>query len=153
RVMWDKFRDAVAPECQKRGITIEVGGHGYQNFLNADMEDGKLFQQHPEYFGQDEKGARTKVENRVFCTSNPQAVEYLIKNFIAYVKERPEIEIYDFWPPDGAKWCACDECRKLGDPPDRQAILLRQVQSRVKESRPNLRLEIIAYSAALNPPA
>ena len=37
--MWDKFRERVTPECRKRGITIEVGGHGYQNFLNAEMED------------------------------------------------------------------------------------------------------------------
>ena len=61
--------------------TIEVGGHGYQNFLNADMEGGKLFDQHPEWFGADAQGTRHKEKNRVFCSSNPQAVDYLIKNF------------------------------------------------------------------------
>ena len=43
KVKWDNFRARVTPECQKRGITIEVGGHGYQNFLNADMEGGSGF--------------------------------------------------------------------------------------------------------------
>src|SRR5207253_3632957 len=86
------------------------------------------------------------------CTSNPQAVDYLINNFLAYVKARPESQIYDFWPPDGAKWCACAECGKLGTPSDRQAILVRQVQERVRAVRPDLRLEIIAYAAALAPP-
>jgi hypothetical protein len=152
RVMWDNFRAKVAPECQKRGITIEVGGHGYQNFLNAEMEDGKLVQQHPEYFGADAKGERQKNKGRVFCTSNHQAVEYLIKNFLAYVKDRPEIQIFDFWPPDGAKWCECDACKALGEPPDRQAILLKQVQEKVKPVRPDLRLEIIAYSSYVKPP-
>src|SRR5207248_6577399 len=71
RVMWDNFRERVAPECQKRGITIEVGGHGYQNFLNAEMEDGKLFAQHPEWFGQNAASQRMKNKGWVFCTSNP----------------------------------------------------------------------------------
>lgn len=152
RVMWDNWRKDLTPELQKRGITIEVGGHGYQNFLNAEMEDGKLFEQHAEFFGADKSGARQKAPSRVFCTSNPKAVDYLIEHFIAYVKGRPEIQIYDFWPPDGAKWCECEACQKLGSPSDRQAILVKQVQERVKAVRPDLRLEFIAYAAALNPP-
>src|SRR2546429_8770726 len=67
RVMWDTFRERVTPECQKRGITIEVGGHGYQNFLNSDMEGGKLFDQHPEWFGMDGSGKRATAKGRVFC--------------------------------------------------------------------------------------
>lgn len=152
KVKWDNFREKITPECQKRGITIEVGGHGYQNFLNASMEAGKLFEQHADWFGRDESGKRSKAENRVFCTSNADAMNYLIANFIAYVKARPEIQIYDFWPPDGAKWCTCDTCAKLGTPSDRQAILMRQVQRRTKEARPDLKLEMIAYAAALQPP-
>ena len=35
---------------------IEVGGHGYQNFLNAEMDDGRLFREHPEWFAQDASG-------------------------------------------------------------------------------------------------
>jgi hypothetical protein len=120
------FREKVAPECQKRGILIEVGGHGYQNFLNAEMEDGKLFTQHPDWFGKNAQGQPQKAKGWVFCTSNLDATQYLIKNFLAYIKERPEIQIYDFWPPDGAKWCECDKCKELGTPSDRQAILVRK---------------------------
>ena len=152
RVMWDKFRERVTPECQKRGITIEVGGHGYQNFLNAEMEDGKLFDQHPGWFGMNAAGVRQKAKGAVFCTSNAEAVDYLISNFVEYVKARPEIQIYDFWPPDGAKWCECDACKALGSPSDRQAILIRQVKERVKTARPDLRLEVLAYHTSVYPP-
>ena len=152
KVMWDNFRAKVTPECQKRGITIEVGGHGYQNFLNADMEGGKLFEMHPEWFGMDADGTRRPEHQHVFCSSNPAAVDYLIKNFIAYVHDRPEIQIFDFWPPDGARWCECDECKKLGAPADREAILVEQVQDRVHQIRPDLRLEFIAYQLAITPP-
>jgi hypothetical protein len=152
RVKWDNFRAKVTPECQKRGITIEVGGHGYQNFLSADMDDGKLFTQHPEWFAVDATGKRQKAENWVFNTSNADAVKYLIHNFVEYIKKHPEIQIYDFWPPDGAKWCECDDCKKLGSPSDRQAILLAQVKDALADVRPDLRLEMIAYSSYVDPP-
>jgi hypothetical protein len=100
----------------------------------------------------DKTGRRQRTQSRVFCTSNAKAVDYLIDHFIAYVKDRPEIQIYDFWPPDGAKWCECDACQKLGSPSDRQAILVEEIQERVKEVHPDLRLEFIGYAAALNPP-
>ena len=152
KVMWDNWRDAITPELQKRGITIEVGGHGYQNFLNADMEGGKLFDQHPEWFGLDKDGQRRKEQQYVFCTSNDAAVNYLIDQFMAYIKAHPEIQVYDFWPPDGARWCECDACQKLGSASDRQAILLKQVAERVKQIRPDLRLEMIAYNSIIDPP-
>jgi hypothetical protein len=152
RVMWDRFREKVAPECQKRGITIEVGGHGYQNFLNAEMEEGKLFEQHPEWFAVDAAGKRQKAQAWVFNTSNAQAVRYLVDNFVTYIKAHPEIQIYDFWPPDGAKWCECEDCKKLGTPPDRQAILLAQVKEAAAKVRPDLRIEMIAYSSYVDPP-
>jgi hypothetical protein len=152
RVKWDNWREQLTPELQKRGITIEVGGHGYQNFLNAEMEDGKLFSQHPEWFAKNAAGKPQKGKSFVFCTSNADAVRKLTDNFLAYIKARPEIQIFDFWPPDGAKWCECDACKKLGEPPDRQAILLKQVQDAAKPVRPDLRLEIIAYSSYLEPP-
>jgi hypothetical protein len=152
RVKWDNWRKELTPELQKRGITIEVGGHGYENFINAEMEGGKLFERHPEWFGKDEKGAPQRAKKAVFCTSNAAAVDYVTSNVIAYLKDRPEIQIFDFWPPDGAQWCACAECKALGEPPDRQAILLKQVQGKLQPVRPDLRLEIIAYSSYLEPP-
>lgn len=152
RVKWDNWRERVTPELQKRDITIEVGGHGYQNFLNAEMEDGKLFEQHREWFGQDEQGSRVPSRNRVFCTSNPEPAKYLIANLAKYVQDRPEIQIFDFWPPDGARWCECDKCKALGSPSNRQAILVAQVKAEIAKVRPDLRLEVIAYAAAIAPP-
>jgi hypothetical protein len=152
RVKWDNWRVDLTPELKKRGIIIEVGGHGYQNFLNADMEGGKLFQQHPDWFGQDKDGKRHSEKGWVLCTSNKDAVDYLTNNFIQYVKDRPEIEIFDFWPPDGAKWCECAECAKHGTPSDRQAILVHHVKEAVKSVRPDLRIEVLAYHTSIDPP-
>jgi hypothetical protein len=152
RVRWDNWREVLTPELQKRDITIEVGGHGYQNFLNPAMEDGKLFEQHPEWFGQDRTGKRRREKNFIFCTSNPQAVNYLIGNLIEYVNARREIQIFDLWPPDAGMWCQCDACAKLGSPSQRQAILVNQMKERLRAIRPDLRLEVLAYLTSITPP-
>ncbi len=152
KVKWDNWREKLTPELQKREITIEVGGHGYQNFLNAEMENGAIFDKHQEWFGVDDTGKRTKLQNRVFCTSNPDAVKYVSDNVIAYLKARPEIAIFDFWPPDGAKWCECDKCKALGTPSNRQAILISQVKDLMRKAGVTTRLETIAYAAAVTPP-
>ena len=152
RVKWDNWREVLTPELQKREITIEVGGHGYQNFLNATMEDGKLFDQHPEWFGQDRSGKRRREKNFIFCTSNHEAVQYLIDNLVTYVNERREIQIFDIWPPDAGMWCDCDACTKLGSPSQRQAILVNQVRQRLREARPDLQLEVLAYLTSIAPP-
>lgn len=151
RVKWDDWREALTPELQRRGIVIEVGGHGYQNFLNADMENGRLFETHPEWFGMEE-GKRTARRKRVFCTSNDDAVAYLQRHVLVYLRERPEIEIFDFWPPDGARWCECPACAALGGVPERHARLVAQMGAKLAEELPRVRLECIAYGHYREPP-
>lgn len=152
RVTWDQWRDAITPEAKKRGLIIEVGGHGYENFLNAKMQDGKLFTAHPDWFGKDDAGKRSKLQKRVFCTSNEQAVGFVTHGVLEYLNSHPEIDVFELWPPDGAEWCACVACKALGEPQDRQALLVNHIQGAVDKAKPGVRLEIIAYSKALQPP-
>jgi hypothetical protein len=35
-VRWDQWRERIIPELDRRGISLEVGGHGYQSFLPRD---------------------------------------------------------------------------------------------------------------------
>lgn len=144
-VEWDNWRGGLIPQLQKRGITIEVGGHGYQNFLNADMENGTLFKKHPEWFGM-EDGKRSRAERRIFCTSNSEAVDYVHFQLLKYLKERPEIDIFDFWPPDGGRWCECSECEKIGTSADQHARLVNLTSDFFAEHLPGLKIEAIAYA-------
>ena len=149
---WDDWRGALTPELEKRGITIEVGGHGYQNFLNADMEGGKLFERHPEWFGKDSSCKPSRATHLVFNTSNADAVSYLIGNVVRYVTAHPEIDVFDFWPPDGARWAECADAKAYGTVEDRHARLVTQLHDALKKARPDLRLEMIAYAHAKMPP-
>jgi hypothetical protein len=152
RVRWDAWRETLTPELDRRGLLIEVGGHGYQNYLNASMEGGRLFAEHPEWFGRDSSCTRARTEHLVFNTANADAVAYLTRNVVAYLARRPEIDIFDFWPPDGARWAECRDDEALGTPEDRQARLVNHVAAELRRVRPDVRLEMIAYAQAKNPP-
>jgi len=58
RVVWDEVRDQLTPELEKRGMILEVGGHGYQNYLSPE----NYFDEHPEWFAMKD-GERTRDEN------------------------------------------------------------------------------------------
>ena len=152
RVRWDNWREELTPELEKRGIIIEVGGHGYQNFLNADMENGQLYEAHPEWFGMDKDGKRSANSHMVFCTSDPEAVCYLQGNLLAYLKAHPEIDIFDFWPPDSETWCGCPACQALGTETDRHALLVSKTAQFLQEKLLSVRLECLAYSRYTKPP-
>jgi hypothetical protein len=102
----------------ERDLVIEVGGHGYENFLNADMEGGKVFEQHPEWFGADEKGTRRKLKSQVFCTSNPQAVDYVTKELPRLRRQAPgNPDLRLLARRTGRGGASAISAKPLGDPP------------------------------------
>ncbi len=152
RVCWDNWRDSLIPELEKRSIHVEVGGHGYQNFLNAGMDNGRLFREHPEWFGLGHDGERKTNPRMVFCTSNMRAVKFLHANLLDYLKKHPEIDIFDFWPPDSETWCECEKCSSMGTPSDRHALLVSQTARYLRKKIPGVKLECIAYHRYVEPP-
>lgn len=151
RVKWDNWRKNLIPELQKRAITIEVGGHGYQNFINPNEDGGELFSTHPHWFGMDPDGARSANPRMVFCTSNPDAVAHLHANIATYLRNHPEIGIFDFWPPDSETWCACPACAALGSPADRHALLVSATARFLSDNFPKVQLQCLAYSRFTEP--
>lgn len=145
---WDKWRTVLIPELRKRGILIEVGGHGYPNFLPQD----KYFAQHPDWFGM-HNGKRTRDPRVVFATSNPEAMRTFVGNVKLYLKSHPEIDILDVWPPDGVEWSDAPADVALGTPSQRQMQLLNHLASELKPEFPHLRVQFIAYEDYTAPPA
>lgn len=148
RVRWDLFREQLIPELKKRGLLIEVGGHGYQNFLPVE----RYFAEHPDWFGMDEQGRRSRARNRVFETANPAAMAEFTRNVLAYLRAHPEIDIFDLWPPDGARWSEDSAGKALGEPPVRHARVVNHVAAAVARELPQVTVEFIAYQNYLTPP-
>ena len=146
--VWDDVRDELIPELEKRGMVLEVGGHGYQNYLSPD----EYFDDHPEWFAMKD-GERTRDKHYVFNTTNEEALDTLTENVIEYLRARPEIDIFDLWPPDQVRWSQDPQSLAQGDPADRQAIVVNHVAEAVAEELPGVKIEFIAYSASLEPPS
>jgi hypothetical protein len=152
RVSWDAWRAFLAPELERRGIVIEVGGHGYQNFIRADMGGGKLFETHPDWFGRGSDCKPSPAPDLAFNTSNSGAVAYLTERVVSYLRDRPEIRVFDFWPPDGVRWAECKQIEALGRPEERQAKLIVAVYDAFAHAQIPVRLEMIAYADTRSPP-
>jgi hypothetical protein len=147
---WEKLRTTLVPELRKRGLLLELGGHGYQRFLSASEDSGRLFRYHPNWFGRDSMCQPVPSDRMVFNTENPEAVRYFIDRVIHYLRGHPEVDLFDLWPPDGAEWPACKSPRRY--PSLQQAALANQVDSAIKKMGTGVRLEIIAYDRTLLPP-
>ena len=151
---WDQWRGALTPELQRRGITIEVGGHGYMNFLRAENSDGtetEEYKQHPEWFGLDQNGRRSKSRRRVFNIADDAAFAKFAQNIVQYLEARPEIDVFELWPPDLAKWCEDDDCRRLGNSNDLMSLVTRRIATVLAREVPKVTVECIAYSNHLLP--
>ena len=137
----------MIPELRKRGILIEVGGHGYQIFLPA----ARYFAQHPSWFGMD-NGKRSDDPRVVFCTANPEAVSAYVAGVRDYLQRHPEIDIFDCRPPDSSHWSTAPEDLALGTPTERHLRLINHLVEELKGQFPRLKVRFEAYSALIDPP-
>lgn len=156
RVQWANWKAALEPELERRGLTIEVGGHGYQNFIRADMgedtPEGPLFDRHPEWFGLNEECKPSRATTDVFNTEDSAAVKHVFRGVAEYLRAHPEIDIFDFWPPDGARWARCKTQEALGPPQERQARLVAGLHRYLRGQGIGTRVEMIAYAHSKAPP-
>lgn len=147
---WDTWRADLIPELKKRGIILEVGGHGYQNFLPPSTYKPV----HPEWFGGNQEpvvGINTNPPANVFRITNNEAMDVFLDNVVEYLQTHPEIQIFDIWPPDGTKWIMSD-IDQLGSVPNAQAYVTQKLEERLTELEINVKLEVIAFRLAAEPP-
>ena len=147
-VWWGENRDAIWPELQKRGISLELGGHYLPHFVPR-----VLFGEHPDWF-RVVGGERTNDTN--FCPSSPEAIEYLKERTRQYVRSMPEAEVYNVWADDTAEdvttWCACEQCRGYG-PSDQNLLAMNAMAQAVRDVKATAKIVHIAYHETIAPPA
>ncbi|MGN7357433.1 DUF4838 domain-containing protein [Paenibacillus sp. SAF-054] len=136
---WDDWREKLIPELSKRGMMAEVGGHGFESFLRKE----KYGAAHPDWF----------VNGyNVFNIASDEAVDAYVGEVVAYMKARPEIRIFDAWPPDVATWPP-GVISKFGSSANAYAYVVNKLHAAVKKELPGVRLEAIAYASHDQPPS
>ncbi len=145
---YEADREIIRKELTKRGLMLEVGKH---RTMREFLPQEKYFKDHPEWFGMLD-GKRSQSTQVVFETANTKAVEEFEKNLISYLKNRPEIDVYQLWPPDSCKWSQSPESLALGSPSERMALLAQRVLKSVKAAGIKTRISYIAYQGTIEPP-
>jgi len=100
---------SVQDDLDRRGImSLHGGGHNIPRLLPRE-----LFAEHPEYFRMDDTGQRQPDGN--LCVSNVEAVQILVDNALAEVRQNLPMEQYGIQGEDtwSGGWCECPQCRNL----------------------------------------
>ena len=147
RFRWDVVRETLAPEAQRRGMVIEVGGHGYENFLHPET----FFDDQPDWFAQ-LNGQRSQNPHAVFNTANPAAMRTFVSRVVGWLRQRPEIDIFALLPPDGTLWSEDAASQRQGSPSRRQALVTRAVWQALRRHKLAVMLSTTAYHNHANYP-
>ena len=147
---WDDFREVLIPEARKRGILLEVGGHGYESFLS----ETTYGQKRPEWFpeeGVPVVGRRPNRRANIFRFTNEEALRTYIDNVIAYLRAHPEIDIFDAWPTDGALWVK-EDVDRFGSISNAEAYIHGRLSEAIEQTELNVKVEGLSYVPAVDPP-
>ncbi|MFE5256863.1 DUF4838 domain-containing protein [Streptomyces coelicoflavus] len=131
---YDRVRPVLAREAARRGILIESGGHGYDSFLPKG--------EYPQYY---ESGGP------LFDIYNPEALDAYVDQVVAFLEARPEIGVFDCWPPDVWQFQK-PILDRYGTPSNAESVVVNKLAAVLRERLPGVRVERIAYASTLKPP-
>ncbi len=137
--------DELVADLRQRGIEPEYGGHIVQLLLERER-----FEENQQLFPMDEAGERNPKGN--LCVSNPQALEIVTANALAYLRDYPENRLLHVWGADvwrGA-WCACPSCARLS-PQLQYMRLINTIAEAVARHSDTLCVTYLAYHDTLEP--
>ena len=120
-------RPVLLHMIRERGIELNVGGHGFNNWIPPLVYQ----EEHPEWWAayhagagragltDDENACREHATGQL-CLSNREVVKEFAANIVAFLKKHPDVRTVCLWPNDmPGGWCTCPSCLALEPDPDR----------------------------------
>ncbi len=123
--------------------------------------------EHPEYFAENEFGARVAVEslknpnalisNIHLCLSNPDVRKIAIERLLTWINLQKERKFFAITQPDGEAWCQCAKCKALDGGPgsgysDRLLDFVNELAAVVAQKYPEKIILTLAYGSSEPPP-
>lgn len=136
----------------RSGAYYSYGGHSYPKACPP----SKYFKAHPEYFGLvGGKRVGSDEKNPTLCISNPEVQQLMVDELIRRFDDGADV--VQLAQQDGWQFCECDSCKAFGGPGaeyigEKLWILHRQIAERILKERPGKVVNILCYSATLEPP-
>jgi hypothetical protein len=136
----------LQPECRKRGLAIEVGGHFQSSFLPR-----SLFKDHPDWFRLNDQGQRVSDYN--LNPFSAEALDHLASGALPYLLAMPEASLFHLWPDDigGGGW-SHEPGKEQFTASDQSLLVANDLIHRLRKSLPDARLVFLAYHDTVYPP-
>jgi hypothetical protein len=142
----DRFK-ASARDLSSEGIELEFELHAMHILLPRTH-----FMTHPEWFRQDETGARNPDLN--YCPSREEPTA-IVETNAAWMAEQlaPFMTGHRFflWIDDAGKYCQCDDCKKL-TVSDQALIMHNAIMRGIKRADPKGQSAYLAYQETIPAP-
>jgi len=124
--------------------------HSFDTFVPAE----EYFDKHPEYFSLIH-GKRQKKRSQL-CLSNPEVLEILITNVRKFVKNYPDLKVYNIGQNDNHSPCQCEKCQKIVKKEGAESGIMlwfvNQAAERLEKEFPNKIFGTYAYQFSRKPP-
>ena len=116
--------------------------HMWKNFIASNKV---ILQKHPEYLAET-KGVRAGFgKTDKLCVSNKNLQNLFIEYIKNEIRKNPGRTLFSVEPSDGAGYCTCDNCKKLGSISNQVFYLANITAKAIKQEFPNKQLGIYAY--------
>ena len=119
------------------------GGHAWGGVINANKA---LFTAHPEYLAEID-GKRPGIGKAgKFCVTNKDVHQLYADYIMNLFKKDPSRKFASIEPSDGAGFCTCTSCKKIGAPENQVFFFANQVAEKVSQLYPDKYLNLYAYN-------
>lgn len=139
------LRSRLLPECRKRGLEIEVGGHFLSSFLPR-----TLFKDHPDWFRLNTQGQRVSDYN--LNPFSAEALGHLASGAVPYLLAMPEASVFHLWADDiaGGGW-SHEPGKEDFTASDQSLLVANDLIRSLRQSLPDARLAFLAYHDTVYP--
>lgn len=148
--------------------SVEWGGHyrvlGWCHTFMQLLPVGTYFKDHPEWYADPQNGNKpctaasempADLSTQV-CLSNPEVVEEMAKNALAWIAENPGAGYISISQNDNGNFCRDEKCAALAASEGSQAgpvlDFVNKVAARIHEKYPDFLVDTLAYSGTDKPP-
>jgi len=138
--LWERYKQVLRGEIEKRGLMLTLGGHNIDLFLPA----GRYFSGNPEWFSL-YNGERMDTQP---CFSSEAGTDTIIGNILEYCKSEVVIDTICIWPNDNLYTCKCGQCAKSGFI-NTYIKFLDKLKKRAAKAGMKISIQHIAYNAQL----
>ncbi|HUH74456.1 MAG TPA: DUF4838 domain-containing protein [Chitinophagales bacterium] len=123
--------------------------HIWSGFINLYKNE---FSKHPEYLAEIGGKRLGYGKTSKLCVTNKNMQNIFVDYTIKRIKDNPQFKFFSIEPSDGAGFCTCVNCSKLGSISNQVFYFANQIAKEIKKTHPDKTLGLLAYNKHSEPP-